>query len=121
MSESEIFKAAIKLPPEKRAEFLAQACGDDLELRREVELLLQAHEKSESFLEPAALLPSPFGRAIAFGTGFAPGLTAFIGCQNGAEADENGECVGGRRSRCGRGRGTATAVGADDQAAAAVA
>jgi serine/threonine protein kinase/TolB-like protein/Tfp pilus assembly protein PilF len=35
-----IYQAAWKLPPSERSEFLAQACGNDAELRRNVEVLL---------------------------------------------------------------------------------
>jgi tRNA A-37 threonylcarbamoyl transferase component Bud32/tetratricopeptide (TPR) repeat protein len=38
----ELFEAAIGLPAEERAPFLDGACGDDLELRREVTSLLEA-------------------------------------------------------------------------------
>ena len=50
MSDSEIFNAAVKQPPDERAAFLDQACGANRELRHEVESLLQAHEASVSFL-----------------------------------------------------------------------
>jgi hypothetical protein len=64
MSDSEIFKAAIKLPPERRQEYLDQACGTDNELRREVESLLREHEAADSFLEcPAAVSPDAFDHA----------------------------------------------------------
>jgi serine/threonine protein kinase/WD40 repeat protein len=51
MSDSGIFKAAVKQAPEQRAAFLDQACGPNLELRREVESLLRAHDASGSFLQ----------------------------------------------------------------------
>ena len=50
MSESGIFKAAVKLPPERRAAYLDQACGSDAELRREIESLLHAHDATGGFL-----------------------------------------------------------------------
>ena len=50
MSESGIFKAAVKLPPDRRAAYLDQACGADAELRREIESLLHAHDASGGFL-----------------------------------------------------------------------
>jgi serine/threonine protein kinase/WD40 repeat protein len=55
MSESGIFNAAVKLAPEKRAAYLDQACGDNPDLRREVESLLRAHDLSGGILreEPA--------------------------------------------------------------------
>ncbi len=42
----EVFNAALVLPPEEQAAYLAAACGDDESLRREVESLL-AHAKPE--------------------------------------------------------------------------
>ncbi len=51
MTESGIFKAAVKLPPEHRAPYLDQACGSDAELRGEIESLLHAHDTSCGFLE----------------------------------------------------------------------
>ncbi|MGA3027191.1 MAG: serine/threonine-protein kinase [Bryobacteraceae bacterium] len=42
----ELYQAALGQPREKRAEFMKQACPGDAELRAEVELLLQAGEKS---------------------------------------------------------------------------
>ena len=51
MSDTGIFKAAVKLPPERRAAYLDQACGTNHELRREVESLLAAHDQAGSFLE----------------------------------------------------------------------
>jgi eukaryotic-like serine/threonine-protein kinase len=50
MSDSGIFKAAVKLPPDQRATYLDQACASNVELRLEVESLLRAHDASGSFL-----------------------------------------------------------------------
>ena len=38
-----LFNAAVELPPSERAPFIADACGDDAELRREMENLLEAY------------------------------------------------------------------------------
>ena len=46
-----IFADAVELPPADRASFVAQACGTDAELRREVESLLAAHDGDTDFLE----------------------------------------------------------------------
>jgi WD40 repeat protein/serine/threonine protein kinase len=51
MSESGIFKAAVKLAPDQRAAYLDQACGSNQELRGEVESLLRAHDTSGNFLQ----------------------------------------------------------------------
>jgi serine/threonine protein kinase len=50
MSESGIFRAALKLSRDQRPAYLDQACGSDQELRREVESLLRAHEAESGFL-----------------------------------------------------------------------
>jgi non-specific serine/threonine protein kinase/serine/threonine-protein kinase len=52
----EVFGAALERRPDERAAFLAEACGGDADLRREVEGLLAAHEQADGFLSrPAAL------------------------------------------------------------------
>jgi serine/threonine protein kinase/Tol biopolymer transport system component len=53
-NEETIFDAAVELQdPAERARFVAQACGDDLKLRREVEALLRSHD-SRSLLDVPA-------------------------------------------------------------------
>ena len=59
MSESGIFKAAVKLPPDRRAAYLDQACGSDAELRGEIESLLDAHDATGGFLEHDPACPEP--------------------------------------------------------------
>lgn len=49
--EIAIFTEAIKVPVRDRAAFLDKACGDDENLRRKVEALLDAHERIGNFLE----------------------------------------------------------------------
>ena len=49
-----IFHAALERPVEARAAFLAEACGDDVELRRDVQSLLD-EASSTGFLEQPAL------------------------------------------------------------------
>src|SRR6266487_3908873 len=51
----QLFDAALQQSPEKRQEFLEQACGSNQELRREVESLLAAHDESGSFMREPAL------------------------------------------------------------------
>jgi serine/threonine protein kinase/WD40 repeat protein len=47
-----IFADAIERPsPEERAAFLKAECGDNFELRRQIEALLRAHDESDGFLE----------------------------------------------------------------------
>jgi serine/threonine protein kinase/tetratricopeptide (TPR) repeat protein len=59
MSESGIFKAAVKLPPDRRAAYLDQACGCNATLREEIESLLHAHDTSCGFLENVPEGPDP--------------------------------------------------------------
>lgn len=49
-----IFAHLLELPPEERQAFLDEECGDDPELRREVERLLDADERNATFLERPA-------------------------------------------------------------------
>src|SRR5687768_18070532 len=50
-----LFHAALERAPGDRASFLAAACGDDTELRAEVERLLRADEQASSFIADAAV------------------------------------------------------------------
>lgn len=55
MSESILFQAALKFPPDRREEFLQAACRDNGPLREALEGLLKAHEEAGSqFLSPQA-------------------------------------------------------------------
>ena len=49
--EVEIFTEALRLPSAERAIYLEQACGDDAELRRRVEVLLEGHARIGDFME----------------------------------------------------------------------
>jgi eukaryotic-like serine/threonine-protein kinase len=50
----ELFHEILESPPDARARSLAEACGDDLELRAEVNRLLQSHAEASSFVSKAA-------------------------------------------------------------------
>jgi serine/threonine protein kinase len=47
----QLFQEAIELDAIARAEFLSEACGDDVSLKVEVERMLAASEEAESFIE----------------------------------------------------------------------
>ena len=47
----EILQSALDLAPEKRSAFLREACGEDHDVREEVESLLRAHQAAGSFAE----------------------------------------------------------------------
>jgi serine/threonine protein kinase/Tol biopolymer transport system component len=51
----EVFHAALEQPPEARRAFLDGACGQDPELRRQVDLLVSAEENAGSFLSKAGV------------------------------------------------------------------
>jgi serine/threonine protein kinase/tetratricopeptide (TPR) repeat protein len=57
----DIFVTAVKLPPERWATFLKDACAGDEELRRQVSDLLQAHQQAGSFLDQPAVPPRATG------------------------------------------------------------
>ncbi|MBS1811690.1 MAG: protein kinase [Acidobacteria bacterium] len=52
----EIYNAALDLDATQRPKFLADACADNPELRREVESLLNAHEDAGTFLHSPAVI-----------------------------------------------------------------
>src|SRR5262245_49289928 len=54
-----------KSPREKWAESVDQACGEDAELRTEVQRLLDAHEEIGSFMDRPAADPFTIDRPIA--------------------------------------------------------
>ncbi|MFN7732930.1 MAG: protein kinase domain-containing protein [Pirellula sp.] len=80
-----LFEDAVEMKSAaERAAYLDQACGDDLELRRQVELLLQSDEQAGSFLnqppvelEATILTSAASGNlAAALEAGLAPAFTA---------------------------------------------
>ena len=52
---AELVEHAFELGGTERAAFLAQACGDDVELRVEVEALLQEEERAARLMSGAAV------------------------------------------------------------------
>jgi serine/threonine protein kinase/Flp pilus assembly protein TadD len=50
----EIFNSAIHRAPGQRSAFLSEACGKDEALRKEVELLIESHEREGSFIDSPA-------------------------------------------------------------------
>jgi TolB-like protein/Tfp pilus assembly protein PilF len=58
----QLLDEVLEVSPERRGEFLSEACAGDEELRREVESLVAAHERSGSFIEenPAKDIVSAF-------------------------------------------------------------
>ena len=70
MDEAEIFLAAVGVEvPTKRREFLDQACGADVRLRKRIAALLRAHEK-DGLLEDSTYVPElgldePLGEKVS--------------------------------------------------------
>jgi serine/threonine protein kinase len=63
----EIFADALeKADTAERAAYLTQACGNDAQLRQQVEALLQAHEKAAGFLEEPVATPP--GKTVVLST-----------------------------------------------------
>src|SRR5215207_4203114 len=54
MNEESLFELALKTPTSERAALLERACEGQPELRRRVERLLSAHEKSDAMLDEQA-------------------------------------------------------------------
>ena len=59
--EEALFAAALALPPDKRAAYLDEQCGQDAALRQRIANLLKAFSQSEGFLEPPPPAPGPAG------------------------------------------------------------
>src|SRR3954468_18508262 len=59
MNESAIFKAAVKLAPDQRHNFVAAACAGHPQLSEDVEALLHEHDEAGSFISRPALKDSP--------------------------------------------------------------
>jgi eukaryotic-like serine/threonine-protein kinase len=58
------FNAALQLTPAERPAYLSEACDGDTELRRRVEVLLQAHESAGAFLEEPGADAGAAGLAV---------------------------------------------------------
>jgi eukaryotic-like serine/threonine-protein kinase len=54
-----VFRDAVERVPEARGAFLREACGNDVELREEVETLLESHDQAGAFLEQPAWTAEP--------------------------------------------------------------
>ncbi|MCH9647585.1 MAG: protein kinase [Deltaproteobacteria bacterium] len=55
----EIFTQVVKIPPGERENFLDQRCGDDSDLRHELEVLVRSDEIADQFLAEPSPLPEP--------------------------------------------------------------
>ena len=53
-----LFNAALERPPEDRAAYLHEHCGNDIELREDVESLLRTHDEPDDSFDTGAPLPA---------------------------------------------------------------
>jgi serine/threonine protein kinase len=65
----QLFQDALDRPADERDRFLHSACGDDRELRGEVESLLLAHAAAGSFAQGPAIEALPPSAAVALRDG----------------------------------------------------
>jgi serine/threonine protein kinase/tetratricopeptide (TPR) repeat protein len=49
-----VFQAALDLPPDERSKFIAEACADDKDLCKQVEVLIRQHDEAGDFIEAPA-------------------------------------------------------------------
>jgi serine/threonine-protein kinase len=82
---SAIFDAAVELTPQRRAAFLAQACGEDSDLRAEVERLLVEEERTKG-LRDEPVVPSPAGSRKHNGDGAASQATKRLSPESSSKA-----------------------------------
>ena len=68
----DLYHAALELAPEDRTAFLEQSCGSDVDLRREVESLLAAHQQAGQFIEEPHEHASSLLRSVLDSAGRAP-------------------------------------------------
>jgi non-specific serine/threonine protein kinase/serine/threonine-protein kinase len=82
--------------PAARRGFLDRACGDDAELRREVESLLAAHAQAGDFLEapPTAVVEAGLGVPPSGGRVDAPASPAEAATPNRVPAEQPGDRIG---------------------------
>ncbi len=76
LRSKELFQEAVERPAEQRQAFLDASCGDDADLRHEVESLLASHAEAGGFLETPAFAEAsaraPLGPAVAPGYRLGP-------------------------------------------------
>ena len=56
---TDIYHSTIARPPEERASFLGEECHGDESLRKQVEAMVKAHERSGDFIESPAFAVAP--------------------------------------------------------------
>ncbi|MFO0974605.1 MAG: serine/threonine-protein kinase [Phycisphaerae bacterium] len=76
---NELFEAAAALPPAARTGYLDQACGDDADLRRQVQRLLTHDERAGDFLRnPTRALPESTDAAAPLAAGLRIGAYRLV-------------------------------------------
>src|SRR5260370_3338386 len=80
MNERSIFLATLdRGDPQQRQQYLAEACGDDVELRQRVEALLRSHEAAGSFLGTPVAAQVAAAGAPTSDTPSSPGTAETLG------------------------------------------
>jgi tetratricopeptide (TPR) repeat protein len=64
----DLFSEAIELAPESRATWIATACAGDVSLRRELEALIEAHDRAGRFMDRSVLDIPEAARAVVAAT-----------------------------------------------------
>jgi hypothetical protein len=80
----ELFHAALERPPAARQTFLDGSCNADIDLRRQVDLLLAKEKQAESFLERPAIENMPVILTVAgslLGQQFGPYQIVCVRCR----------------------------------------
>ena len=100
---NEIFSGALaQASPKERERYLASACGQDADLRRQLDALLEAHSRAGDFLEQNIITPN--GPSIGEGPGSVIGRYKLL-----QQIGEGGvrRCVYGRATGAGQAHGSA--------------
>ena len=64
-SVQDVFESVCDLPADQRDAAIANACRGDVQLKRQVETLLRAHDNAGEFMaEPTTDLPDPYSSEI---------------------------------------------------------
>ena len=92
-----LFEAAVKLPPERRDEFVAESCADDTELCDYIVSLLQIDSGAADDLEKTVVdaLQSAISGAIGQREEMAGGNARSIPCCTNAGQRRHGSCLPG--------------------------
>ena len=95
----DLYHAALELTPEDRSAFLERACGGDVDLRREVESLLAAHQQAGHFIEEPHQEASSLLRSMLESAGSGSPRMVSSGNESAEDRDEASLTPGQRLGR----------------------